>query len=57
MTKIEEIQNKIKDLEAAKFLLNMKDYWSNEDYERDRMFDIKIKEYEELLKNEQLENK
>ncbi len=51
MTKIEEIQKKIKDLETAKFLLNMKDHWNNEDYERDRKYSRDIRELKKILED------
>lgn len=46
---IDEIKEKIKKLESANFILNMKDMWSASDYATDREQNIAIKKYKKML--------
>ena len=50
MTK-EEIEKKIKDIEEANFQLQMKDHWSDRDFEISHNHHVRLRELEEQLKN------
>lgn len=55
MSKLEELEEKLKELEHKEFMVQMIDYWSAEDYRYDRELHEKImkvkKEIEEVKKN------
>lgn len=44
------IEKKIKEIKYQQFILQMKDYWSRDDYEQDRKWSREIKELEKQLK-------
>ena len=44
------IEEKIKEIKYQQFILQMKDYWSGDDYEQDRKWAREIKELEKQLK-------
>lgn len=45
------IEKKIKEIKYQQFILQMKDYWSGDDYEQDRKWSREIKELEKELKD------
>ena len=52
MSKLEELEKELDDLETKEFMLKMKDHWSNEDFDYDRELWEKIKKVKEEINNE-----
>lgn len=45
----EEIEQKIEEVKNRQFMLQMKDHWSDDDYDTDRMYSCQLRQLKEML--------